>query len=80
MLSSSEAEELAGKLVAEYITACDCKTREDVANVLMKLCSLSGLVMAASVGVSETTDRLTATAKYVAKRGKSARFEQVVKH
>lgn len=80
MLSSSEAEELAGKLVAEYITACGCKSRQDVANVLMKLCSLAGLVMSASVGAQETADRFTATADYVDKHGKSVRLEETVKH
>jgi hypothetical protein len=80
MLSEKEAEDLAGKLVAEYITACDCKSRQDVANVLMKLCSLAGLVMAAGVGAGDAAGRLEATAQYVAQRGKYARFEEVVKH
>ena len=45
MIFPQEAETLAQGTLENYINSCDCKTPQDVANVLMKLISMSGLAM-----------------------------------
>lgn len=65
MVTPKEAETLAHKTVQEYVNACGCNSTEDVSNVLMKLVSMCGLAMCATVGQRETIDRLIGTADYI---------------
>jgi len=67
MISPQEADLLAKKLVADYVTACSCATTEDAGNVLMKLVSVAGIFMCATVGQEEAVARLEGTAAHVAK-------------
>lgn len=67
MITPAEAEALANKTVSEYLTACKLQTPEDAGNALMKLVSMCGLAMCATVGQQEAVDRLMGTAAYMAK-------------
>lgn len=80
MVTQEEAEQMAGELIAGYITSCKCKTQEDMSNVLMKLVSLSGLMMAGATGTHDAVERLLGTAAYVQKKGDHVRLEVVKKH
>jgi len=67
MITPNEAEALAQKTMQEYVAQCDCMTPEDVGNVLMKLVSMCGLGMCATVGQKDAISRLQGTAAYIAK-------------
>lgn len=58
MITPQEAEKRAHELIEQYVNAASCDTIEDVANVLMKLASLTGLAMAAVVGRDEAVGRM----------------------
>lgn len=62
-----EAEELAKKAVGDYLTACRLKSqdREAMANYLMKLASVTGVMMANAEGADAAFDRLLGTAEFV---------------
>jgi len=62
-----EAEKLAKKTVAAYLTACRITDQKQIGNYLMKLCSVAGLVMASAEGIEAAADRLTSTAAFVFK-------------
>lgn len=65
MITSQEAEALAIKAMDDYVGQCDCKTDEDVANVLMKLCSVAGVAMSMRVGRIDAVNRLIGTANFI---------------
>lgn len=65
--SPAEAEELAKKVVGEYLTACRMTERDQVGNYLMKLCSVAGVVMARAAGSADAADRLEGTAHFIRK-------------
>lgn len=67
MITPEEAEKLAHKTVEDYMYSCDCDTTEDAANALMKLASMCGLAMRATVGQDEAVKRLQGTTDYIAK-------------
>lgn len=79
MISPKEAEDLAQKVMQDYVNACGCNNTQDVANVLMKLVSMCGLGMCATVGQVEAVSRLQGTADYIAKTqaGKNWKKETV---
>lgn len=60
-----EAEELAAKMVGEYLTACRMTDRAQIGNYLMKLCSVAGVVMAQAEGAVTAFERLEGTAHFV---------------
>lgn len=61
-----EAEELAQKMMQDYVAQCKCNSNKGVANVLMKLASMCGLGMCAVVGQPEAVARLQGTTNYIA--------------
>ena len=63
----AEAEELAKKIVGEYLTACRMTDREQIGNYLMKLASVAGVLMAQAEGSAEAALRLEGTARFVLK-------------
>ncbi len=67
MITPKEAESLAQKTMQDYVNACKCDTPQDVGNALMKLVSMCGLGMCATVGQHEAVARLEGTAEYIAK-------------
>ncbi|WP_119157462.1 hypothetical protein [Caldimonas tepidiphila] len=68
MISSTEAEALAKQHIQAYVNACGCNTVEDVGNVLMKLVSLAGITMCATVGQADAVARLEGTTRHIANR------------
>lgn len=78
MISPKEAEAMAQKVMQDYVNACKCDTTQDVGNALMKLVSMCGLGMCATVGQAEAVERLEGTAAYIAKTeaGKNWRSER----
>lgn len=78
MLTPAEVEPLAQKAMQDFVNACNCQTREDVANVLMKLASMCGLGMCAVVGQADAVAKLQGTADHIAKAqaGKNWRMEK----
>jgi hypothetical protein len=66
MITPAEADEVAGRVIAEYIRRCGAHTREDVANALMKMASASGLAMIHAVGHEGAADRMRGVAGFVA--------------
>lgn len=67
MVTSQEAEQLAQKCIQDYLNACGLITVEDAGNALMKLCSVAGVMMVATVGRADAVARLEGTASYIAK-------------
>ena len=67
MITPQEAEALAQKAMQDYVNACKCSSPQDVGNALMKLVSMCGLGMCATVGQAEAVARLEGTAAYIAK-------------
>ena len=67
MITASEAEELAQRTMQEYVAKCGCESTDDVGKVLMKLVSMCGLGMCATVGQPEAVQRLQGTTDYIAK-------------
>lgn len=67
MISPIDAEELAQKTMQDYVHLCQCGNVNDVANALMKLVSMCGLGMCATVGQEEAVSRLQGTTDYIAK-------------
>lgn len=63
----AEAEKLAALLVGEYLTACRMTDRAQIGNYLMKLCSVSGVVMAHTEGADLAAQRLERTAELIRK-------------
>ena len=63
----AEAEELAKKAVGKYLTACRLASPDPVAmgNYLMKLASVTGVMMASAEGADTAFDRLLGTAQFV---------------
>lgn len=67
MITAKEGEALAQKFMQDYVNACGCQSTQDVANVLMKMVSMCGLGMCATVGQPEAVARLQGTTDYIAK-------------
>lgn len=65
MVTPKEAEILAQQAIQNYLNACCLQTATDAGNALMKLCSVAGLVMCATVGQEEAVARLEGTAAYI---------------
>lgn len=78
VLTAKEVEPLAQQMMQDYVKACGCDSTQDVANVLMKLVSMCGLGMCATVGQSEAVDRLQGTTDYIARaqEGKHWKMER----
>ena len=78
MIAPQEAEALAQKTMQDYVNACNCDTPQDVGNALMKLVSMCGLGMCATVGQPEAVERLEGATAYIAKTqaGKNWRSER----
>lgn len=68
-ITPQEAERLAKKAVEGYLTACNLPDRALVGDVLMKLVSVAGIVMAHAEGADTAFDRLYGTACFVVKNG-----------
>jgi len=51
--------------VADYLTACNIQDRTQIGDVLMKLCSVAGVMMANAEGSHAAADRLYGTAVFV---------------
>ncbi|MNL21053.1 hypothetical protein D3C87_1423260 [compost metagenome] len=64
----AEAEAMARIAVTEYVNACCPTDRRKIANYLMKLTSVSAVVMAQVEGSEESARRLEATAAWFRKR------------
>lgn len=62
-----EAEELAKSAVQDYLNACRIESREQVADYLMKLVSVTGVVMAQANGSEDAVARLEGTAAFIAR-------------
>jgi len=67
MVTPKEAEALAQQAIQNYLNACHLQTVEDSGNALMKLCSVAGLMMCATIGQDEAVARLQGTAAHIAK-------------
>ena len=65
MTTPQQAEELAKKAVADYLNACNLQDASQIGNVLMKLCSVAGVLMAQAEGSEAACDRLVGTAEFV---------------
>lgn len=67
MITPQQAEELAQKTIQDYVNACGCRDTQDIANALMKLASMCGLGMCATVGQPEAVSRMQGTTNHIAK-------------
>lgn len=81
MITPKEAEKLAHTVIQDYVNACKCNTLEDVGNALMKLASMCGLGMCATVGQEEAVARLQGTTDYIAatQEGKNWKSEAIIR-
>jgi len=62
----AEAEELAKKAVGDYLTACRMADATNLGNYLMKLASVTAVMMAKAEGSSMAAARLMGTAQFIA--------------
>lgn len=62
-----EAEQLAKDAVASYLRQCRMTDGAQIANYLMKLTSVAGVLMAAGCGSEEAAQRLEGTAAFIRK-------------
>lgn len=76
MVTQQEAEELAKKHMQDYLNACGLDTVADAGNALMKLCSVAGVMLCATVGYDEAVARLYATAQFIEGRMHNTKFKQ----
>lgn len=76
MVTQQEAEALAKKHMQDYLNACGLDTVEDAGNALMKLCSVAGVMLCATVGYDEAVERLYATAQFIEGRMHNVKFKQ----
>ena len=74
MITPQEAEALAQKAMQDYVNACQCNTPQDVGNAIMKLVSMCGLGMCATVGQKEAVQRLEGNAAYIARTQKGKQW------
>lgn len=63
--STDEAEELAKTAVANYLNACRMTGNAQIGNYLMKLASVTGVLIANAEGAESAFDRLLGTAQFV---------------
>lgn len=63
--SPDEAETFAKKAVADYLNACGITDSAQIGNYLMKLASVTGVLMANAEGADAAFDRLLGTAQFV---------------
>lgn len=68
MVTQEEAEALARTAVQTYLNACNLQTVEDAGNALMKLVSVAGVTMCATLGQEDAVARLEGTAAFIAKQ------------
>ncbi|MEE7625402.1 hypothetical protein V3O24_04450 [Methylobacter sp. Wu8] len=80
MITPQEAEKLAAETIKNYMNACQLQTTQDAGNALMKLVSMAGLAMCATVGQKEAVDRLQGTAAYIAQPKYSGPWKQEREH
>lgn len=75
----AEAEALARRFVGEYLTACRMTDRDQIGNYLMKLTSVSAVLMAQAEGSERAAQRLEGTARSARKMmpAQPARLETV---
>jgi hypothetical protein len=74
MVTQQEAEKLAQKHIQDYLNACGLDTVQDAGNALMKLLSVAGVIMCATVGHKEAVERLEGTAAFIAKTQANANW------
>lgn len=74
----AEAQALAIKAVQDYLNACRMTEDTQVADYLMKLISVAGILMSRAVGAAEAFERLNGTAYFVAEHG-SVRPQKLVR-
>lgn len=65
MITPQQAEELAKKAVSNYLNDCNLQDASQIGDVLMKLCSVAGVLMAQAEGSETACDRLVGTAEFV---------------
>lgn len=63
----AETEILATQAVQQFLNACRLTHRDQIADRLMKLCSVAGVVMAQANGAVDASERLHGTADFVLK-------------
>lgn len=64
-ITPQQAEELAKKAVADYLNACNLQDADQIGDVLMKLCSVAGVLMANAEGSEKAYARLEGTARFI---------------
>lgn len=62
-----EAEALAARAVGDYLNSCRMDDPAQIADRLMKLVSVAGVMMATASGADDAFDRLLGTAQFVLK-------------
>jgi len=65
MTTPAQAEALAKKAVQDYLNACAMQSRDDIGNALMKLVSVTGVLMACTEGREIAAQRLEGTAAFI---------------
>ncbi len=65
-LTQDEAENLAAKVVGQFL--CDCRMTDEsqISDYLMKLLAMAGVGMAQAEGCESAAERLNATAEWIA--------------
>ncbi|BDA14075.1 hypothetical protein KAM339_026160 [Aeromonas caviae] len=76
MVTQQEAEELAKKHLQEYLNECKLDTTSDAGNALMKLMSVAGVIMVATVGYEDAVQRMYGTTKFIENKMSSVKFNQ----
>lgn len=76
MVTQQEAEALAKKCLQEYLNQCKLDTTADAGNALMKLLSVTGVIMVATVGYEDAVRRMYSTAHFIENKMVGVKFNQ----
>lgn len=76
MVSQEKAEEMAKQLIQQYLNDCQLDATQDAGKALMKLMSVAGVLMVATVGYDEAVDRMYSTAAFIEKKMVGVKFVQ----
>jgi hypothetical protein len=76
MVTPQEADALAQECIRNYLNDCGLETVADAGNALMKLCSVTGIALCATVGYEDAVDRLNGVAAFVENNMRDVQFKR----
>ncbi|EHK5439423.1 hypothetical protein N7319_14525 [Aeromonas dhakensis] len=76
MVTQEKAEELAQKYLQQYLNECGLDKTSDAGKALMKMLSVTGVMMVATVGYDDAVQRMYGTASFIEQKMVGVKFIQ----